>query len=94
MIGFGDVEYQVHVQNIGWQNWVKNGEIAGTTGQSLRVEAIRIKLNGEVAKRYDVFYRTHVQNIGWQNWVKNGEIAGTTGQSLRVEAIQIELVDK
>ena len=84
----------MHVQNIGWQNWVKNGEIAGTTGQSLRVEAIRIKLPNDLIGFGDVEYQVHVQNIGWQNWVKNGEIAGTTGQSLRVEAIQIELVDK
>jgi len=35
---------QAHVQNIGWQNEVCNGVIAGTVGQSLRLEAIRILL--------------------------------------------------
>jgi uncharacterized protein YjdB len=38
------VEYQAHVQNIGWQNWVKDGEVAGTTGQSKRMEAIKIRI--------------------------------------------------
>ena len=33
---------RVHVQDIGWQNWVRNGRIAGTTGQSKRIEAIQI----------------------------------------------------
>jgi uncharacterized protein YjdB len=36
--------YQAHVQNIGWQKQVCNGAVAGTTGRSLRMEAIRIIL--------------------------------------------------
>lgn len=38
------VRYQAHVQNIGWMDWVQNGEVAGTTGQSLRMEAIRMEV--------------------------------------------------
>ena len=33
------VKYQTHVQDIGWQTQVKDGEIAGTEGQSKRLEA-------------------------------------------------------
>ncbi len=36
------VYYKAHVANIGWQDWHKDGEEAGTTGQSLPIEAIRI----------------------------------------------------
>jgi uncharacterized protein YjdB len=32
------------VQDIGWTDWNKNGEIAGTTGQGKRIKAIEIKL--------------------------------------------------
>ena len=64
----------------------------GTTGKALSVEAIKIKLTGNMAKHYDVNYRVHVKNIGWQNWVKNGEVAGTTGKALNIEAIEIKLV--
>lgn len=39
-----DIYYRAHVSNIGWQNWVKNDEIAGTTGKSLPIEAVQIKL--------------------------------------------------
>lgn len=39
-----DIQYQVHVQNIGWQKWKKNGDMAGTSGNSYRLEAIRIKI--------------------------------------------------
>ena len=39
-----DVYYRAHVQNIGWMDWVKNGELAGTTGRSLQMEALEIEL--------------------------------------------------
>ena len=84
----------MHVQNIGWQGWQYSGGVAGTIGEGLRIEAIRIRLTGRLAERYDVYYRAHVQDYGWQDWVRNGRIAGTEGQSLRLEALQIELVEK
>jgi len=84
------VTYQTHVQNIGWQNWVSDGATAGTTGQSLRVEAININLTNPLPGMH-IVYQTHVQNIGWQAAVQDGATAGTTGQSLRVEAIRILL---
>ena len=85
-----DVSYRTHVQNYGWQSYVKNDEISGTTGKALRLEGIHIKLdNSEYSG--DIEYRTHVQNYGWQPFVKNGEMSGTTGKSLRLEAIEIRL---
>ena len=41
--GIYDVYYQVHLSWIGWQEWKKNGEIAGDKPGS-HIEAIRIKL--------------------------------------------------
>ncbi|AFA47670.1 cellulase family glycosylhydrolase [Acetobacterium woodii] len=39
------VVYSVHGQDYGWsQGWKKDGEIAGETGQSRRLESIRIKI--------------------------------------------------
>jgi N-acetylmuramoyl-L-alanine amidase len=35
--------YRVHVQDIGWQDWRRLGEMAGTIGKSLRIEALEIK---------------------------------------------------
>ncbi len=84
------VNYLAHVQNVGWMNWQNNGDIAGTTGQSLRVEAVRLTLSGAPADM-GIEYRVQVQNIGWMDWVSNGAIAGTTGLGLRIEAIQIKL---
>ena len=84
------ISYSTHIENVGWQNAVRDGEISGTTGKSLRLEGIKVKLENN---EYDgeIIYQTHVENIGWQNEVKNGTIAGTTGKSLRLEAIRIKL---
>ena len=83
------IKYQVHVQDEGWMDTVSNGAMAGTTGQSKRVEAIKLTLKNN--SKSMIKYRTHVQDIGWQDWVGSGEVAGTTGQSKAVEAIQIKL---
>ena len=82
------VSYQTHVQDIGWQDYVMNGATSGTSGQSKRLEAIRIKLNGISG---GIEYKTHVQDIGWQDWVSNDVLSGTSGQSRRLEAIRIRL---
>ena len=34
--------YEAHVQGIGWQDVRSDGEVAGTTGQSKRIEAVKI----------------------------------------------------
>lgn len=84
------VTYRSHVQNVGWQGYVKDGQMAGTSGKSYRVEALNINLINAPSNA-KILYRTHVQNIGWQQWKSNGELTGTSGQSLRIEALQIKL---
>ncbi len=88
----GDVSVNAHVSGVGWQGWTS--ELAGTTGQAKAIEALQIKLTGDVALTYDIRYRVFVQSYGWLPWVSNGQNAGTVGQSKRVEAVQIQLVDK
>ena len=72
----------VYVQNKGWLPFVGEGEVAGTSGESLRIEGI--KITG--VDRYRVF----MQDRGWGFWTDPGEIAGTIGQGLRIEAIEIQ----
>ena len=85
-----NVNYQTHVQEIGWQGFVRNGESAGTSGKKLRLEAIKINLS-DAALAGNIEYSTHVQSIGWQEKKKNGELSGTSGKKLRLEAIKINL---
>ncbi|WKY42805.1 DUF3298 domain-containing protein [Eubacteriaceae bacterium ES2] len=84
------LNYRTHIENIGWQSWMTDGQTSGTSGQSLRLEAIEITTNNQ---GYDlgVEYQTHVQNIGWQDWKSESETSGTSGQGLRLEAIRISL---
>lgn len=87
------VEYQAHVQTYGWQKTVKDGELAGTSGQSKRVEAIKMKLTN-LPEEYEgsgIEYAVHVQTYGWQNPVTDDAVAGTSGQSKRLEAITVRL---
>ena len=75
-------------------NWVADGAMSGTSGQAKRLEAIRIRLTGELANHYDIYYRVHAQSFGWMGWAKNGEAAGTARYAKRLEAIQIVLCRK
>ena len=86
------VSYSVHVQGKGWTSSVSDGSQAGTTGESLRLEALKIKLTGDVPAGAGISYQVHVQQNGWVSPVsKDGAIAGTTGESKRLEAITITL---
>ena len=82
------VTYQSHVEDIGWQSSMTDGQTSGTIRQSKRLEAIRISIANNVE---GIQYRSHIQDIGWQGWQSNGAISGTSGQSKRLEAIQIKL---
>lgn len=88
------IKYRAHVQDEGWQSWVSDGATAGTTGEYLRLEAVQIKLTGEMAEYYDMYYRVYVEGYGWLVWACNGEVAGSMGLSKRAEAIQAVIVAK
>ena len=84
------VDYVTHVQNKGWDKTVKkDGQVSGTTGSSLRMEAIAVKLEGN--PNLGVQYATHVQDLGWTPWATNGEVSGTTNESKRLEAVMMKL---
>ncbi len=87
------VYYEAHVQDIGWQNGVENGEIAGTTGQGKAIEGIKIQItNGN--KVGEIKYQAHVSGIGWQREASSWELAGTTGQGRSIEAIKMYLTEE
>lgn len=83
------IEYEVKVQNDGWQEKKKDNELAGTTSKSLKLEAIKINLLN--LEDVSIKYQVHIQDIGWQSWKSDGEVAGKENKSLRIEAIRIQL---
>ncbi|MDD4699771.1 MAG: SH3 domain-containing protein, partial [Oscillospiraceae bacterium] len=84
------ITYRTHVQDIGWQGFSGDGKLSGTTGKSLRLEGINIKLSTQLPSG-SVSYSTHVQDIGWMNSVSDGALSGTTGKAKRLEGIVISL---
>ena len=84
------IDYSVHCQTYGWMDTVADGETAGTSGESKRLEALKISLRNQSVAG-SIKYKVHCQTYGWMDWEENGTTAGTSGESKRLEAIQIEL---
>lgn len=80
------IKYQAHIQNIGWEEWKQDGETAGTEGQSLRLEAIRIDAPFEIEAS------AHLEGIGWVDYGKitKDSIIGTVGESRRLECLKLK----
>ena len=75
-------------------DWASEGETAGTTDQAKRLEAIEIRLTGEISEKYDIYYRVLCQNFGWTGWASNGMPAGSDSCGEPTRAIEIKLVEK
>ena len=39
-----NIKYRVRIQDIGWQEWKYNGQLAGTVNLGKRIEAIEIQI--------------------------------------------------
>ena len=87
-----EIEYRAHVKNIGWQQPVKNGAIAGTTGRALQVEAIQIELLGAKASEYTIYFKAHCADVGWLGYAQGGNSVGTSAMSKRMEALEVVLL--
>lgn len=85
------VTYRAYVQGGSWQGWRADGETAGTSGQSLRIEGVQLKLENAPEGSH-IEYRAHVQGEGWQGWVRDGKSSGLPGKGRRLEAVRVRLV--
>lgn len=90
----GGIAYRTYVESEGWKNWASNGSISAGKKKNKRIEALKIKLTGEMANHYDVYYRVYLQSFGWLDWAVNGQTAGGAGVYRRIEKIQIVLREK
>ena len=84
------LKYRAHVQTWGWQPWVHDGQAAGTTGYSKRMEAIQIDPGNTGLK---IKATAHIQRDGTieYGYITKDTVIGTTGQSKRLEAIELEV---
>ncbi|HEV8634881.1 MAG TPA: hypothetical protein VG370_11660 [Chloroflexota bacterium] len=82
------IRYRAFVQDSGWLPYQSDFNIAGTTDQGKRLEAVEFQIvSGPPGAR--IKYRAHVSGAGWQDWRFNGETAGSAGQT--IEALQVGL---
>lgn len=89
----GTVAYQVNLSGSGWLDWAENSAETGTTGTDMPLEAVRMKLTGELAGNYDLYYSVN-QNGAWTDWAMNESVAGIEGAGLRVDGIRASIVTK
>ena len=87
--------YRAHCQNLGWLDPVHDGQTAGTTVFSARLEALLIDLRTIREKYPDAKLSGdfHIQGIGWVHVddIEHDTILGTIGKSLRLEAFRLHL---
>ena len=79
----------VHIQDVGDRTF-SEGAVAGTTGQSRRLEGFQINLDSPIPG-LSMEYIAHVQDSGDTSWVREGQYVGTKGQSRRIEGFAIRL---
>lgn len=78
--------YKAHVAYVGWQSPVRDGQVAGTTGRGLGIEAI--EFNPPIG--VDLKASAHLANLGWKDYDLNGGgIIGTTGEGRSIEGIRL-----
>lgn len=87
-----NVWYNSHVQNIGWQGTVSNGDVSGTTGRALNIEAMQIDVSDSA--QFSIEYNAYVNTIGWVGVSRDGQTVGTTGKNLPINGICIAIKDK
>lgn len=75
------VEYRVHIQDYGWsQGWKKDGAIAGTAGESKRLEAIQIRIVPKFSGSLDpAVFKASSHRLG-QTQFKPENVAVSDGQ--------------
>ncbi len=80
--------YRTYVEHFGWMDWAKGGVMTGTSGYSLRLEALEMKLDGVTG---GIEYSTHISNVGWTEYTGDGAISGAEDSGNQIEAVKIRL---
>ncbi len=81
------IQYRVQVQDHAWMSWVNEGEMAGTVGESRRMETLQVRMIN--CEGVSLKYYAHIQDLGDCYFTDKDEYVGTVAQSKRVEAIAI-----
>ena len=87
------ISYNAHIRKIGNQDMVQEGELSGTVGKGLRMEALTIHLDSNLSG--NILYKTYIDGKGWEeDYRKNNELSGTTGEGKGIELIRMKLTEE
>lgn len=84
------IKYRAHLQGPGWQEWKHEGQIAGTTGEFRRLEAIQIDTTGTQLEGTEIYAKAHIQgDTGWRDYgkINKDTIIGTVKEKKRLECL-------
>lgn len=88
-----EITYDTHQSNIGWVNGTRQNGVAGTTGLSRSIEALRISSSTSIlSESVTINCSGYSKGLGWGPQVSalSGE-CGTTGQTRPLQAIKLTL---
>ncbi|MDE5965546.1 MAG: L,D-transpeptidase family protein [Lachnospiraceae bacterium] len=86
----GTVKFRTYTEK-GWSKYASTKDTAPTKG---KIQAVAMKLTGELSKHYDIYYKVHVTDGYWMDWTLNGHTAGSKDLNQRINAIKVRLVKK
>ena len=89
----GSIKYQTYQATGGWSDYAAANKTSGTKRAANPIQALRVKLTGDVADRYNVYYRANLVGYGWTGWGKNGQAVGAR-KLASVRGYQVKLVKK
>ena len=78
------LKYRAYCQSYGWKDWQTSGEIAGTTGEGKRLEAVQFDAESKITAQ------AHCQSYGDMPSTACPNICGTCAESKRMEAIKLD----
>lgn len=86
-----DIGAETHIQNIGWRTETPKTQIFGTTGRSLRLEALSLSVASHLPEG-NIILGAFIQGEGWRSSTNQSEgYVGTIGQSKRIEELTMSL---
>lgn len=87
----GDVYYRVFRDGLGWGAWATNDMTTPFSGESNKVTAIQLRINGHTGNLYNLYYRVVLSDGSVLGWARETQTAGTIGTGLYIQQVQTAL---
>lgn len=87
----GDVLYRTYSGSTGWTTWTLNGEHTPWTA-GVPIEAVQIRLNGQIADAYHVYYSAVLSDGTTCGWASDGSTSGAIAAGKYITGLRAILV--